>query len=117
MARAPSPKMAQSKARPGCGSATRAGPTGIRGDSAVATTTAMAAPMATVTPTSANPTAPSWARVTPSARSVGWSAEATKAWRARIWPMISRAVSATSSANNARATAWGWMACSTLAAC
>jgi hypothetical protein len=101
---------------PGSGSARRAGPIGISGDAATAVATAMTA-AAAAAPTSASPAAVSWARVMPSAASVGLSDEAASSRRVATCPPTKTVVIASTSAKSARAIAWGRIDRSMAAAC
>src|SRR6202167_1908656 len=95
---------------PGSGSARRAGPIGISGEAASATATA-STPPATVTAASRITERPtSLPRVMPRARQIGYSAASTVSCRASNWPTRASAMSATSAANAASATASGLMA-------
>ena len=117
IAAAPRPSTATSALTPGPGSARRAGPIGVSGDAATATATAMTAAAAAAAPTSTSPAAVSWARVMPSAASVALSDEAASSRRVATCPTTNTAVTASTSANSARATAWGRMDRSMTAAC
>ena len=48
----------------------------------------------------------SWARLTPSARSVPYSAASRKLSRASSWPVTSRPITPNSTASSHNATAW-----------
>jgi len=102
---------------PGLGSASRAGPIGVSGDTAIAIATAASAPATVAAAVSAMLAANSWRRVMPRAASVplSWAAPCTV--RAVAWPMMSSVVSASARANSARATACGRIARSAVAAC
>ena len=106
----------QSSARPGCGSAMRAGPIGIIGDAATAMTKARIAPATAASATCSSTTATMCARRIPSEADVALSVELRFTWRATIRPIVTMNVIATSSAKRASATAWGRIACSTCAA-
>jgi len=95
---------------PGCGSASRAGPIGVSGDAAMAITTAPMAPPTVAAAISAMLAANSWRRVMPSAARVPLSWAAAASVRTATWPTMSSAVSASASANSARATACGRIA-------
>ena len=97
------------------GSAVRAAPMVISGDSAIAPITATSA--ASTAPTSARSieVATSCERRKPSARKGGWSIESRKVWRAMAWPTTSNAVSAITIANTVSAPTLGRTARSTLA--
>ena len=117
IAAAPTPSTVTSTLAPGPGSARRAGPIGISGDAATAVATAMTAAAAAAVPTSASPAAVSWARVMPSAASVALSDEAASSRRVATCPTTNTAVTASTSAKSARATAWGRIDRSMAAAC
>ena len=117
MAAAPAASTSASALTPGSGSARRAAPIGISGDAATATPAATAAPMAVATPTLISPAAISCPRVRPSAASAGISGEHVASNRVAAWPTISSAVTASTSANRASATASGRIARCTAAAC
>ena len=102
---------------PGCGSASRAGPIGVSGDTAMAIATAPRAPATAATAASAMLAANSWPRVMPSAARVPLSWAAVGSVLAATWPTMSSAVSASASANSARATACGRIARSMVATC
>jgi hypothetical protein len=102
---------------PGCGSASRAAPIGVSGDAAIAIATAPMAPARAATATSRALAANSWRRVMPSAARVPLSAAVASTIRTAVWPTMSSAVSARASANSARVTASGRIACSMAAAC
>ena len=102
---------------PGCGSASRAGPMGVSGDAAIAIATAPIAPAIVAAAVSAMLAANSWRRVMPRAASVPLSWVAASKMRAATWPTTSSAVSASASANSARATACGRIARSTVDSC
>ena len=97
--------MAQFTLNPGWGSATRAGPMGIKGEARATAATASVVPAMATTPTSASPRATSWLRSMPSARRVGFSVAATNSCRDTIWPITMRAVTAASREKMTRAAA------------
>ncbi len=96
--------------RPGCGSAARAGPIGISGDTATARATATIAPPVVTMASRARAAAVRWARVMPTARRMGNSAASSATCRASSWPRTASAMTAASTANSASAIACGWMA-------
>ena len=106
----PASATGQSKSRPGVGVASRASPTGVNGDSRVAS------PIPAATPATAIASVRSMLRAvncpdrTPSAASTGPSAASATAWRASACPVTSRKVTAVRAATTHQATAWGWMA-------
>ena len=113
----PTSSTGMSALMPGSGSATRAVPTGISGDTATATPAAATAPTAAATLTSASLPPINWARVAPRAASAGLSAEPAASRRAATWPITKSAEAASTNAKRASATASGRMARSTAAAC
>ena len=106
----PTPSTARLTSTPGCGSASRAGPIGISGEAAMATPTAMTAPASVTIARRASDSAARLARVMPSARRIGNSAESSTSWRARSWPITASPISPASTAKIASATACGRIA-------
>src|SRR5207244_1485173 len=94
-ARAPAPTYARLTANPGWSSAWRATPTGVSGESAMAVTTAASPATSATADARTRPKRPSSARTDPSALSPSWSTDSTAAWRAKAWPIRSRATAAT----------------------
>ena len=71
------------------------------------TATPMIPPAAPISAARARLTAISWARLTPSARSVPYSAASRKLSRASSWPVTSRPITPNSAASSHNATACG----------
>ena len=101
----PTPRTSPSRANPGCGSAIRAIPVGVSGDSRYPTTAATSAPTMPIRTTRTMPTTNSSDGVMPSERSVGYSIDSRKVWRARAWAKMARPATATSAARIHSATA------------
>ena len=102
--------MARLTSTPGLGSADRAGPMGISGDAAIATTTATAAPAVVTTATLASDSAASRDRLMPRPRRIGNSAESRASWRLSSCPMMASMIRPARAAKIASAAASGRMA-------
>ena len=113
----PAARSAGSTCTPGLGSACRAAPTGIRGEAATATPTAISPPPAVTAAARARDKPSSWALTMPSARSTGNSAASRMSWRPMSGLTTMSVNSAASAANSARATAAGRMARCAAARC
>ena len=114
-ARPPITRTPASIATPGSGSGSRAAPIGVSGDAATATAAAINAPATAVARTGSTAPSVRVPGVAPSARSVGWSAEAVRIWRAIVCPIRRINVIASAAANAASAATSGPSAFRTMA--
>jgi hypothetical protein len=92
---------------PGCGSATRARPTGNSGDNATASIPPMSPPAAPIAAARTRQAAISCARVIPSARMVPNPAASMRLCRASNWPRMNSPMMPNSAASSHSATACG----------